>query len=57
MSLKGFGVMLVVLGAGSFILPAMGLQFKVMSIFGDAQPIVAVIATIAGILLLVGNEN
>jgi hypothetical protein len=51
--MKSLGVLLVVLGAGSFILPMVGLQFRLMSIFGDAQPVVAVVAVLVGVVLLV----
>jgi hypothetical protein len=50
--MKNLGVLLLVLGAGSFILPMLGLQFKLMRLFGDAQPIVAIIAVLLGAVLL-----
>jgi hypothetical protein len=47
--------MLLVLGIGSFILPFFGLQFRLLKIFGDAQPIISVIMALLGGVLLVAQ--
>lgn len=47
------GVWVLILGLGSFILPMFGFQFRILSIFGDAAPLVGIILTILGIVLLV----
>jgi hypothetical protein len=53
--MKSFGAFLIILGAGSFVLPRMGMQFWVMEVFGNARPAVAVGAIGVGVaLLLVG---
>jgi len=57
MSIKGLGAMLVFLGAGSFLLPLVGLQFRIMNLFGDATPIIAIALVIGGILMVVKGEN
>jgi hypothetical protein len=52
---KGFGVLLLALGIGSFILPAMGMQFKLVSIFGQYQGIAGGVMAAVGALLLVAG--
>jgi hypothetical protein len=51
--MRGFAILLIVLGVGTFVLPMMGLQFRLMSLFGSAQPIVAVVAAVVGVVLLI----
>lgn len=46
-------VFLLILGAGSFMLPLFGLQFRLLDLFGDSQQIVAIVMVIAGVALLV----
>jgi hypothetical protein len=43
---------LVVLGVGAFILPYFGLQFRILSIFGEALPLVAGGIAVVGAVLL-----
>jgi hypothetical protein len=53
--IKRIGGTLLVLGVGSFILPLFGMQFRLLNIFGDAQPLVGLaLATIGAILLIAG---
>lgn len=47
-----FGIFLLILGLGSFILPLIGMQFRLMSIFGDAQRIVAIAMALLGSVML-----
>ena len=42
----------MVLGAGAFVLPYFGLQFKILSVFGDALPMVAGGIALAGAVML-----
>ncbi len=35
--MKGWGITLIILGIGSFILPAMNMQFALISIFGEGN--------------------
>jgi hypothetical protein len=49
--------MLVFLGAGSFLLPLIGLQFRIMNLFGDATPIIAIALVIGGIFMVIKGEN
>jgi hypothetical protein len=48
-----FGVLLLILGIGSFILPLLGLQFRILSIFGPNQEIVAIGMAVVGAVLVV----
>lgn len=57
MSMRGLGGTLVILGAGSFVLPFFGLQFRVMNIFGSAQTAVAIVAVAAGLALLFTKDS
>lgn len=47
------GWLLTIFGVGTFVLPFVGLEFRVMRIFGDATPIAAAIMAVVGIVLLV----
>ena len=57
MRMKRFGAFLLFIGLGSFALPLIGVQFRLISLFGpNAQPIVGGVAAGIGlILLLVGS--
>jgi hypothetical protein len=54
---KSWGIWLLILGIGSFILPFFGIQFVLLKIFGDAQVIVAIGMVIAGVVLLVMSSR
>jgi hypothetical protein len=49
----GFGVLLIILGIGSFILPQFNMQFRLMSLFDGAQPAAGIIVAALGVLLVV----
>ena len=54
----GFGILLIILGIGSLILPQFNIQFRLMSLLDDAQPIAGiVVAAIGGLLLVLGMRN
>lgn len=55
--MKSLGGTLLILGIGSFILPLMGFQFRLISIFGNNQTIAAIIMVIVGIILLLVGGN
>lgn len=50
--MRSGGIWLLVLGIGAFILPYFGLQFKILSVFGDALPMVAGGVAVVGAILL-----
>jgi hypothetical protein len=53
-----FGVLLLILGIGSFILPLFDVQFKIMAVFGSAQPIVAgVMIALGAFLIFAGRAS
>jgi hypothetical protein len=50
--MRSWGIWMLVLGIGAFVLPYVGLQFKILSIFGEALPMVAGgMAVVGGVLL------
>jgi uncharacterized membrane protein YgdD (TMEM256/DUF423 family) len=51
--MRSWGIYLLIFGIGSFLLPLMGLQFKLLSLLGNSTPIVGGVLTVAGIVLLV----
>jgi len=51
--MRSWGIYLLIFGIGSFLLPMMGLQFKLLSFLGSSTPIVGGVLTLAGIGLLV----
>ncbi len=51
--MKRLGVFLIIFGAGSFILPLFGLQFRLLSLFGNYTSIAAIIAVVVGVVLLI----
>jgi len=51
--LKGYGITFIILGGGAFILPFFGVQFRLISIFGEYQLFAAFAAIILGIIMLV----
>jgi hypothetical protein len=50
--MRQIAIFLLVMGIGSFVLPMMGLQFRLMSIFGGASSMVAIGCIIVGGVLL-----
>ena len=51
--MRSWGIYLLIFGIGSFLLPMMGLQFKLLSLLGNSTPIVGGLLTVAGVVLLV----
>jgi hypothetical protein len=50
--MRNAGIWLMVFGVGAFALPYLGLQFKILSIFGEALPMVAGGMAVVGAVLL-----
>ena len=50
--MRNGGIWLVVIGVGAFVLPYLGLQFKILSVFGDALPMVAGCVAVAGAVMV-----
>jgi ABC-type cobalamin transport system permease subunit len=53
--MKRLGIVLTVGGAVSFILPLLGVQLRFLDRLGDSRAVIAVCATIAGLVLLVAG--
>ena len=52
------GVLLVVFGAGSLLLPMFDLQFRLMSLLDDFQPAAGIVlAGIGAVLIVFGMRN
>jgi hypothetical protein len=50
--MTSIGVLLVILGVGSFVLPAFNLQFRLMEIVDPYQPWAGIIAAALGLVLI-----
>ena len=50
--MRTWGIWMMVFGVGAFVLPYVGLQFKILSIFGEALPMVAGGLAVVGAILL-----
>jgi hypothetical protein len=50
--MRNTAIFLVLLGVGAFVLPMFGLQFKILSIFGEARPMVAGGMVLVGAVML-----
>lgn len=50
--MRTWGIWLLVLGVGAFILPYFGLQFKILNVFGEALPMVAGGIAVVGAVML-----
>lgn len=49
----GFGILFIVLGAGSLLLPQLGYQFTLMELVDDLQPFAGIVVAIIGVALVV----
>ena len=57
MGKKGIGIMMMFMGIGGFVLPLMGVQFRILSFFGAGQYVVAGILAVVGLILLVAGKK
>lgn len=56
--MKEAGGVLLLFGIGSFVLPLVGLQFKLFRLFGDKSTVVGVVvAVVGGALLAFGMKE
>ena len=46
--MKNLGIFLIIMGIGSFILPMMGLQFRLMSLMDKGQPAAGIVVAMMG---------
>ncbi len=51
--MRGWGITLLILGIGSFVLPMVGMQFQLLQLFGESQSIAGIaMALIGGVLVV-----
>ena len=50
--MRSWGIWMVILGVGAFVLPYFGLQFKILNLFGEALPMVAGGLAVIGAVLV-----
>lgn len=48
----GWGIFLIILGAGSLLLPLIGIQFQLMELLDDYQPYAGIIVAVIGAALV-----
>lgn len=54
----GFGVLLIILGIGSLLLPMFDIQFQIMSLLDDYQPVAGIaIAAVGAVLVFLGLQR
>ena len=55
----GWGIFLIIIGAGSLLLPSLGFQFRLMELVDDYQPYAGIVVAIigAGLVLLGMNRG
>lgn len=53
MPMRSAGIWMLILGVGGFILPLIGIQFRLLSVFGEGQSYVAGGLAVLGLILLV----
>jgi hypothetical protein len=46
--MRQWGIYLLIFGVGAFILPIVGLQFTILSVFGESLPLVAGAMAVVG---------
>jgi hypothetical protein len=50
--MRQWGIYLLIFGVGAFVLPMVGVQFKILSVFGESLPIVAGAMMVAGAVMV-----
>ena len=53
----GWGVFLIILGAGSLLLPMLDLQFRLMELVDDYQPYAGIVVAVIGVGLVLLGMN
>jgi hypothetical protein len=53
----GWGIFLIILGAGSLLLPQLGIQFRLMELVDDYQPFAGIVVAIIGAALVLLGMN
>ena len=54
----GWGIFLIIIGAGSLLLPSLGYQFQLMELVDDFQPYAGIaVAAIGAVLVFMGMNR
>jgi hypothetical protein len=53
----GWGIFLIIIGAGSLLLPSLGYQFQLMELVDDFQPYAGIVVAIIGAGLVLMGMN
>jgi hypothetical protein len=53
----GWGIFLIILGAGSLLLPMLDLQFRLMELVDDYQPYAGIVVAVIGVALVLLGMN
>ena len=53
----GWGILLILLGAGSLLLPMLGFQFTLMELVDDFQPWAGIVVAVIGAILVFMGMN
>jgi len=53
----GWGIFLIVIGAGSLLLPQLGYQFTLMELMDDFQPYAGIVVAVIGAVLVFMGMN
>jgi hypothetical protein len=53
----GWGIFLIIIGAGSLLLPSLGFQFQLMELVDDYQPYAGIVVAIVGAALVLVGMN
>jgi len=53
----GWGIFLIIIGAGSLLLPSLGFQFRLMELLDDFQPYAGIVVAIIGSGLVLLGMN
>ena len=53
----GWGIFLIILGAGSLLLPQLGFQFRLMELLDGYQPYAGIVVAIIGAVLVFLGMN
>ncbi|MGH2445658.1 MAG: hypothetical protein ACRDGD_06410 [Candidatus Limnocylindria bacterium] len=55
--MTGLGILLIVLGAGSLLLPMFDIQFRIMELVDPWQPWAGIVVAIVGVALVLFGMN
>jgi len=57
MGMREIAVLMVAFGVGGILLPLLGLQFRILSIFGEGQTGISILLLVVGIVLFIAGKE